>query len=330
MFSPRDLHVIILAGDDNPRLIPLSTAVSGLPLPKQFALIVGDGSLLQQTVAPYANVVSPDRIAVVVSTAHEDLARTQLRQWKGINILSRPINHGPAVDMLLALGRVLARDPDAKVVVAPAHHYVPGASVLVSSLVTAALGLGNTPVILAGAAINGVRASDHSIVPGPRRDGRVFSIKRVVASASPAQLKRLRAEGALWDTSAFTGAAARVWKMLAEKLPTEAATIESLWAEDSTVLTSVGSAFRYMPEVAFGGIWWQGCKDIGVVPVSGSGWNAWNSPEQVMDSLSDPHDLESVLARIYQRQQGIDRAQLRRRFRAEARLRRMTAVCPLR
>ena len=278
----------------------------------------------------YANAVPTDRIAVVVSTAHEDLARTQLRQWKGISILARPIDRGPAVDLLLALGRILARNPEATVVVAPAHHYVPNADVLVSSLLTAAMTSSTTPIVLAGATMNGVRAGERSVVPGARRDGRVFSIKRVVVHAAPAQTKRLRAEGALWDTGAFAGRAADLWRALAAKLPSEAATVESLWAEDSTTLTSVGAAFRSMPEAPSPAMWWQGCKDIGVLPVAGSGWNAWSSPEQVMDSLSDPHDLESVLARIYQRQQGIDRAQLRRRFRAEARLRHVSSVCPLR
>jgi len=39
----------------------------------------------------------------------------------------------------------------------------------------------------------------------------------------------------------------------------------------------------------------------------------------VMDSIRDPLDLEQLLSRIYQQQWGLDRVQLRRQFRREAR-----------
>jgi hypothetical protein len=81
------------------------------------------------------------------------------------------------------------------------------------------------------------------------------------------------------------------------------------------------AAFQRMPATIHEGALWQGTKDLGVIPVHGSGWNAWSTPEQVMNSLSDPLDIDRLLSRIYQRQHGITRAQMRRRFRAEARLR---------
>jgi hypothetical protein len=61
--------------------------------------------------------------------------------------------------------------------------------------------------------------------------------------------------------------------------------------------------------------------------VRGSGWSAWSSPEQVMESLRDPHQLDRLLCRIHQHQQGIDPAQLRRRFRSEASQRSTPALC---
>jgi mannose-1-phosphate guanylyltransferase len=288
MFTARNLHVIILAGDEDPRLFPLTSTLSGVALPKQFAFIAGDGSLLQQTVASYAALVPPKRIAVVVSTRYADLARTQLRQWRGIGILACPLDRGPAVDLLLALERVVAVAPEAAVVVAPAHHYVPGASVLAGSLVAASLALATCPIIVAGAAMNGVAAGDRIVVPGTGLDGRVLSVRRLAELASPSQAKRLKASGALWDTSAFTARAADLWKMASRELP------------------------GALQEVT---------KDLGVIPVHGSGWNAWSTPEQVMLSLSDPLDLDRLFSRIYQRQHGITHVQMRRRFRAEAKIR---------
>ena len=322
MFTSRDLHVIIQAGDEDPRLFPLTSALSGQAMPKQFAFIAGDGSLLQQTVASYAALVPRERITVVVSTKHEDLARTQLRQWRGISILARPLDCGSTVDLLFALGRIVARAPDTAVIVAPAYHYLPGASVLAGSLVAAGLALAASPIIVAGAAMNGAGAGDRIVVPGPGLDGRVLSVRRLVEHAAPSEVRQLKASGALWDTRAFAARAADLWKLAARKLPVRTAIVESLWAAGTMVSPdSVEAAFQRMPATIHRGTLWQGTKDLGVIPVHGSGWNVWSSPEQVMNSLSDPLDLDRLLSRIYQRQHGITRAQMRRGFRTEARIR---------
>ncbi len=321
MFNSRELHIIVLAGAEDSRLDPLTRALSGEAVPKQLALIAGDGSLLRQTVSSYAALVPPERISVVVSTKHEDLARTQLRAWRGIGILARPLDRGPAVDVLFALGRILARTPDAAVIVAPAYHYVPGASVLAGSLVAAGLALATSPIILAGAVMTEVAASGRMVVPGAALDGRVQSVVRLVEDATPSQARRLKARGALWDTRAFTARGSDLWKLIARKLPTRAAIVESLWANAWVTPDSIGAAFQRIPATIHESAPWQEATDLGVIPVHGSGWNEWRTPEQVMGSLNDPVDLDRLLSRIYQRQHGITRTQMRRRFRAEAKVR---------
>jgi mannose-1-phosphate guanylyltransferase len=184
MFTSRELHIIILASAEDSRLDPLTSALSGEAVPKQLALIAGDGSLLQQTVSSYAALVPTERVTVVVSSKHEDLARTQLRPWRSVGILARPLDRGPAVDVLFALGGILAHAPDAAVIVAPAYHYVPGASVLAGSLVAAGLALATSPIIVAGAAMNEVTAGGRVVVSGAVLDGRVLSVLRLVEDAS--------------------------------------------------------------------------------------------------------------------------------------------------
>jgi len=321
MFTSGDLHVIVPAAEEDPRLFPLTSALSGKAVPKQLAHIAGDGSLLQQTVASYAALVPRERITVVVSTKHEDLARSQLRQWRGVGILARPLDRGATVDLLFALARVVTRAPEAAVIVAPAYHYVPGASVLSGSLVAAGLALARSPIIAAGAAMTNVDSGERIFVPGPGLDGRVSSVLRLVERASRSDARRLKASGALWDTGAFTARAADLWKLAVRKLPLRTAIVESLWEGERASPDSVGAAFERMPATIHEGPLWQDGKDLGVIPVHGSGWDAWNTPEQVMNSLGDPLELDRLLSRIYQRQHGITRVQMRRQFRAEARMR---------
>jgi mannose-1-phosphate guanylyltransferase len=321
MFTSGDLHVIVQAGEEGPRLFPLTRALSGHAVPKQFALIAGNASLLQQTVASYASLVPRERIAVVVSKKYEDLARSQLRQWRSIGILARPLDRGPAVDLVFALGRIVAGAPGAAVIVAPAYHYAPGASVLAGSLVAAGLALATSPIILAGVTMKGVEGGNRIVIPGSSLDGRVLSVQGLVEDASSAERTELKASGALWDTGAFTARAADLWQMAVRKLPIRASIVESLWAGKMASPDSVEAAFQSMPASIHEDALWQGTKNLGVIPVHGSGWNAWRTPEQVINSLSKPLDLDRLLSRVYQRQHGITRSQMRRRFRAEAKLR---------
>jgi len=205
--------------------------------------------------------------------------------------------------------------------VAPSYNYVPGASVLAGSLVAAGLALAASPIIIAGAAMTAAAGGNRLILPGPGLDGRVKSVDRLVQDATAAEIRRLKARGALWETGAFTAQATKLWKIAARKLPIRTSILERLWASPSPTSDSVVAAFQRMPTTIHEGPLWQGAKDLGVIPVHGSGWSAWNTPEQVVNSLRDPLDLDRLLSRIYQRQHGITRAYMRRQFRAEARQR---------
>lgn len=305
MFKSEKLHVIILAGDEDPRLNPLTRALAGTAVPKQFALIAGERSLLQRTVASYAAVVPPENMVVVVASAYEGLARQQLQPWNGIGILVRTLNRGPAVDTLLALGRVVARSPNVRVVVAPAHHFVAEAAVLTDALVSAPVDADQAPVILAGAAdgsFHGADQGDTLIVPGRGLGRGVRLISRFVERVSPVVSRRLRSKGAVWYTSAYTGRAADLWRLGARKLPAETTMIANLWSGRTATLNSVEAIFRHMPTGKADDTLWLEPKDLAVLTVHGAGWSAWNSPEQVMDSIGDSPQLERLLSRIYRRQ----------------------------
>jgi len=97
MSKSENLYAIILASGEDHRLKSLTHAVSGEETPKQFASIAGGGSLLQQTVVRYASLLPPERMVVVVASAHEAVACTQLREWPGIDIIraTRGVRRGP-------------------------------------------------------------------------------------------------------------------------------------------------------------------------------------------------------------------------------------------
>src|SRR5690606_3089218 len=118
MKSP--LYAIILAGGRGTRFWPRSRKAH----PKQVLSIVGEETLLQQTVRRIAKVVPPERIFVVTS---EDLRREVLRQIPEVppqQILAQPLprERAPATAVGTHLRRL--RDEDAVVGVSPADHVV--------------------------------------------------------------------------------------------------------------------------------------------------------------------------------------------------------------
>jgi mannose-1-phosphate guanylyltransferase len=60
-------YVVVLAGGEGNRLASLTRALYGHDLPKQFAVLSGERSLLQTTLERAALLTSLDRISVVAS-----------------------------------------------------------------------------------------------------------------------------------------------------------------------------------------------------------------------------------------------------------------------
>ena len=314
MSKCEDLYVVILSSGEDHSIKPLVEALGGVDTPKQFASIAGGGSLLQQTVARYASLVPAERMIAVVTGEHEGLARTQLRDWPGIDIIARPAQCGAGVDLLLALGRVFARAPTARVLVTPADHYVPYPEGLVGSVVAANRVVDEVSAILIGVAVGRGRGRKEWIVPGRSLGGQVLSVAGLVESASSLQAAELAAAGALWNPSTIMARIEHLWYLAARHFPVQAEAVARLWAENGSLTRSVARACLDMPAIDLGRGLLGGASNLATIAVHGTGWIDWTSPEQVLDSIQDPRELEDLLLRILQRQRASGRTQLRKGF----------------
>src|SRR5262245_60334673 len=72
------LWTIVLAGGEGTRLGSLTRALYGEDLPKQFATLNGDRSMLQTTLQRTARFCPVERTVVVVAIEREGLARAQI------------------------------------------------------------------------------------------------------------------------------------------------------------------------------------------------------------------------------------------------------------
>ena len=119
------LYAVILAGGSGTRFWPLSRE----RFPKQLLQIIGDDTLIQQTVRRVLRVVPANRMCIVTNQFQADSIQLQLVEWKeelkdGFILEPEGRNTAPAIG--IAALRLVRRDPDALMLVMPADHVIRG------------------------------------------------------------------------------------------------------------------------------------------------------------------------------------------------------------
>jgi len=121
-----DLHRwgIVLAGGEGTRMRSLTTRWLGEERPKQYCTFTGSRSMLEHTVDRMRSVAPNDHIVTIIGRHHgRFLAASRGVGAPGL-VVEQPANLGTGPGVFLPLARVLARDPDATVLVLPSDHFV--------------------------------------------------------------------------------------------------------------------------------------------------------------------------------------------------------------
>ncbi len=116
----------ILAGGSGTRFWPLSRE----RFPKQLLNIVGEETLIQQTVRRVLSAIPTERICIVTNPFQAESITLQLREWKDDlreNVFLEPEGRNTAPAIGLAAQRLVARDPQAIMLILPADHVIQGA-----------------------------------------------------------------------------------------------------------------------------------------------------------------------------------------------------------
>ena len=119
------LYPVIMAGGSGTRFWPLSRHT----FPKQLLRIIGEETLIQQTMRRVACVASPDRVMISTNPVQAESIRVQLGEWKDElidNFVLEPEGRNTAPAIALVALELLRRDPDAVMLVVPADHIVKG------------------------------------------------------------------------------------------------------------------------------------------------------------------------------------------------------------
>lgn len=299
-----ELWSLVLAAGEGSRLAPLTHELYGKALPKQFAALAGDQTLLQETVARLLPVVPSSRTVVVVPAAYGRLAESQLAPFGDADVVRQPRNVGTGPGLLLPLARIRAWAPDATVLVSPSDHHYRAPQHFLDKIPVAIKAAQSST---AGLCLLGVSAEKAStdlgwIVAdspeGARSTG--AAVDRFVEKPAAAAAAQLHRQGGIWNTFVMVGSVSAFWKLLEQHLPQQTRLFDDYVAavgkrNEATVLRRI---YDTIAPADFSRDVLAHAPGLRVVSVDGAGWSDLGTPERLMETLAGTPALAALKKRL--------------------------------
>jgi mannose-1-phosphate guanylyltransferase len=257
----------------------------GSRLPKQFLSFGKPRTFLQTTVDRLGGLVPPERTVVVVAACHEAIAREQLSEFVGIEIVAQPRNVGTGPGVLLPLSHVLARDSRAVVALVPSDHDFRSPAKMREAMLTAErTARAGANMVLIGARADCAAADLGWIVPKPAsRRASAVAIETFVEKPGPDAAQRLFARGALWNTMLSVARASSLWRLGREHLPAQTALLEeyarSLGSEHAA--ERLRQVYDQLEPADFSRDLVAASKGLRVIAMEDAGWSDCGTPERL-------------------------------------------------
>jgi len=258
----------------------------GSCLPKQFLSFGRKRTFLQATVDRLGSLIAPERTVVVVATRHEALARQQLADFPGIELVAQPSNLGTGPGVLLPLVHVLRRDPFADVALVPSDHDFRAPNAMLEALGRARRAARHRRgMVLLGAVAESPASDLGWIVPKRKLSPQlgVGSIRQFVEKPAPALATRLFQGGALWNTMLSVAPGEALWTLARRQLPLQAALFERYAPQVGTPVAAeaLQATYERLPAADFSRDLVAGASGLWVTPMLDSGWSDCGTPERL-------------------------------------------------
>ncbi len=258
------LFGVILAGGSGTRFWPLSRS----QCPKQVLHLVGDGSLLQNTIARLLPCIPLERLAVVTNAAQADVIRLELHRqgWKGINLWLEPEgrNTAPAVALASAfMGRGAEEDVMA---VFPADHHIGNQTRFLEALEQGAVLARAGFLVTFGIKPNRPDTGYGYIKAGvPLEQGFGFQAHKFIEKPDLERAKAYLAEGGyFWNSGIFLFRRDVFLAAMARYLPELHAALPLL---ESAEPEALAEAYRSLPKISLDHGIMEKSDKVAVVPV---------------------------------------------------------------
>ena len=290
---------LVLAGGEGNRLRSLTTKPCGTAVPKQFCSLNGERTLLEDAVVRANTVTSVAHICAIVAEQHRQWWTLPLAHLPKPNVIVQPCNRGTAIGILYPLLHILARDPDARLVILPSDHYVRQEVVLQHS-VRAALELlahkTDAPILL-GLEPDEADPELGYIIPGEcDRYGR-RSILRFIEKPPANLATEIIGQGGLWNTFIIAATGQGLLNLFEQRYPkivAEMRSIVALLARDLNVVETSSDWYERLPQIDFSrDVLEVFSSSLRLMRVPTCGWSDLGTPKRVAQTLRrlEPFEL---------------------------------------
>jgi mannose-1-phosphate guanylyltransferase len=295
MTSVGNVWSVVLAGGEGSRLRALTTRPGGTTVPKQFCSLNGTRTLLEDAVLRASGVVDASRVCAIVAQQHREWWPSALKHMPARNIFVQPRNLGTAIGILYSVLHVSALDPEAKILLLPADHYVRDEPILRQSLLTALGRLERDPAtpVLLGLEPDEVDADLGYILPSDADPLGGYRVGRFAEKPSAQVAQQIIAAGGLWNAFIVAASARALLNLYTQRFA-------SIVMEMQVILNravraglpkaagwaSIAEMYERLPEADFSRHVLEGSEEhLRVLRVPPCGWSDLGTPKRVGDTL---------------------------------------------
>lgn len=293
---------LVLAGGEGSRLRSLTTTSGGTSVPKQFCSFNGERTLLEDAIVRANAITTSARTCVIVAEQHRQWWSSPLAHLPSPNVIIQPCNRGTAIGILYPLLRILARDPDARLVILPSDHYVRQERVLQKSMRAAVEQLGHNtdPPILLGLEPDEPDPELGYIIPGPYDDRGRRSVLRFIEKPTTHRAREIIRQGGLWNTFIIVTSGQGLLNLFAQRYPNvvkQMLSLVSLSPRNFKAIAGSSNVYERLPQLDFSrDVLEFFSSSLRLVRVPACGWSDLGTPKRVAEVLRrlQPHELRAT------------------------------------
>lgn len=286
------IYPVILSGGSGSRLWPLSRKL----LPKQLLTLVGQDSLLQQTVSRVSEKAGFAAPVVIANEEHRFIIAEQMRA-SGIvpkALLLEPVGRNTAPAVAIAALRLLQDEDDALMVVMPSDHVVTDAPAFQAAVESATMAARAGFLVTFGIVPERAETGYGYIAPGNALSdcGDTRAVARFIEKPNAVDAESYVSAGYLWNSGIFMFGAAAFIDELERLRPDMVASCREALAgakTDADFIRLDKVAFSNCPADSIDYAVMEHTTRGAVVPVS-MGWSdlgAWSALWEISDKDED-------------------------------------------
>lgn len=252
---------VVMAGGRGTRFWPRSRTSR----PKQFLSIVGEGTLLHQTVARLDGHFLPEHIFVVTTADLAEETRRMLPELPAANVLVEPEGRNTAPCLALALVEIERRIPKGVMVVLSADHWIGDPDLFIEDVETAVKHAAWERELV----VFGIRPTYPETGYGyieAEGQGPVLKVKAFREKPPMEQaLQYLESGRHFWNAGLFVWTLEDFRAELTRHAPEVLAPLDA-WVEAGADPLELAAAYRQLPEVAIDVALMEKAEQVAVVP----------------------------------------------------------------